>query len=170
MIFKNINKIQTVKKIEKQKKRLQRQVSRKYEQNKQGKVYVKTNNIVKIEQKIKLVNRRLTNIRNNHLHQATIKIVKTKLSKIVVETLNIKGMIKNRHLSKAISNQKLFEFSRQLEYKCEKYGIEFVKSDIWFPSSKLCSECGLIIDRDLNASINLSRYSHKTTKTVICAM
>ena len=177
MVIKNINKTKTVRKLEKKLCRLQRKVSRKYENNKEGRKFVKTSNIIKLEKQIKLVYRRLNNIRNNHLHQATTMIVKTKPSRVVMETLNISAIMKNRHLSKAIKNQKLYEFKRQLEYKCEFYGIEFVEVDKWYPSSKLCSECGykkdklklsdrtyiceecgLIIDRDLNASINLSRY------------
>ncbi|WP_153016304.1 RNA-guided endonuclease InsQ/TnpB family protein, partial [Clostridium tepidiprofundi] len=130
------------------------------------------------EKQIRLLHRRLSNIRSNHLHQATTKIVKTKPSRVVMETLNIKSMMKNRHLSKAIAQQGLYEFKRQLKYKCEFYGIKFVEADKWYPSSKICSECGhkktklslsertyicekcgLVIDRDFNASINLSRYS-----------
>ena len=102
--------------------------------------------------------------------------MKTKPCKVVMETLNIKGMMKNRHLSKAIAKQKLYDFKSKLQYKCEKHDIDFIETDKWFPSSKLCSscgaikqdlklsdrvykcECGLAIDRDFNASINLSRY------------
>jgi len=182
-VFKNINKTQVVKKLERRLKRLQRQVSRKYEMNKQLKgggarcQYIKTNNIVKLEKQIRLVHRRLKNIRLNHHHQTTNQIVKTKPSRIVMETLNIKGMMKNKHLSKAIAQQGLSEFKRQLQYKCEKYGIEFVEADKWYPSSKTCSHCGNVktklslsertyhceacgqsLDRDLNAAINLSRY------------
>ena len=95
-----------------------------------------------------------------------------------METLNIKGMMKNKHLSKAIAEQCLYEFKRQMQYKCEFNGIEFIEADKWYPSSKTCSEygnvkaklslsersyicenCGCVIDRDYNASINLSRYS-----------
>lgn len=176
MTFKNINKTKEVKRLKKVLKRKQRQCSRKYEQNKKGKEYVKTNNIIKLEKEIRLLHRRLTNIRSNHIHQATNKIVKTKPSRVVMETLNIKGMMKNRHLSKAIAEQCLYEFKVKMKYKCEFYGIEFVEADKWFPSSKTCSccgaikkdlklkdrvyqcSCGLKIDRDLNASINLSRY------------
>ncbi|MFF0830421.1 RNA-guided endonuclease InsQ/TnpB family protein, partial [Brevibacillus sp. NPDC003440] len=93
------------------------------------------------------------------------------------ETLNIKGMMRNRHLSKAIAQQKLYEFKRQLQYKCEKYGIRFIEADKWYPSSKTCSDCGevkkdlklsdrvfkcvcgLEIDRDVNASINLAKLA-----------
>lgn len=180
--FKNINKTKEVKRLKKVLKRKQRKVSRKYDINKIKKggenrcQFKKTNNIIKLEKEIRLLHRRLTNIRSNHIHQATNKIVKTKPSRVVMETLNIKGMMKNRHLSKAIAEQCLYEFKRQIQYKCKKYGIEFVEADKWFPSSKTCSccgaikkdlklkdrvyqcSCGLKIDRDLNASINLSRY------------
>ncbi len=178
MTFKNINKTKLVKNLEKRLRRLQRKISKKYEMNKEGRKFVKTSNIIKLEKQIRLIHRRLSNIRNNHLHQATTKIVKTKPSKVVMETLNIKGMMKNRHLSKAIAQQGLYEFKRQLDYKCQLYGIEFVEADKWYPSSKTCSECGhvktrlslsertyicedcaAVIDRDYNASINLSRYS-----------
>lgn len=177
MIFKNINKTRVVKKLKKKLARLQRQVSRKYELNREGRKFVKTSNIVKLEKQIRLLHRRLSNIRSNHTHQTTNKIVKTKPSRVVMETLNIKGMMKNKHLSKAIAEQCLYEFKKQIQYKCEYYGIEFVEADKWYPSSKTCSECGhikpklslsertyiceecgCVIDRDLNASINLSRY------------
>ena len=176
-VIKNINKTAKVRKLEKRLHRLQRSVSRKYEQNKEGNRFVKTGNIIKQEKEIRLLHRKLTNIRTNHLHQATSKIVKTKPSTIVMEHLNIKGMMKNKHLSKAIAQQKLYEFKRQIQYKCEKYGIQFIEADKWFPSSKMCSGCGCVkkhlslsertykceacsleIDRDYNASINLSRY------------
>ena len=176
MIFKNINKSQRVKKLEKRLRRLQRKVSRRYEMNKEGSRFVKTCNIIKIEKQIRMLHRELNGIRNNHIHQATNAIVKAKPCKVVMETLNIKGMMKNRHLSKAIAKQKLYDFKSKLQYKCEKFGVEFVEADKWFPSSKMCSccgtikqdlklseriykcECGLVLDRDFNASINLSRY------------
>ena len=176
MEFKNINKTAKVRKIEKRLRRLQRSVSRKYEMNKEGNRYAKTCNIIKIEKQIRLLHRRLSNIRNNHLHQTTNAIVRTKPSKVVMEDLNVKGMMKNRNLAKEISQQKFYEFKRQIEYKCEKYGIEFIQVGRFFPSSKLCSncgqinkdlklsdrvyhcDCGLHIDRDLNASINLANY------------
>lgn len=176
MKFKNINKTKEVKKAEKRLRRLQRKVSRKYTMNKKGDTFVKTSNIKKLEKQIKLVNRRLNGIRNNHIHQTTNAIVKTKPVEVVMETLNIKGMMKNRHLSKAIAKQKLHDFKVKLQYKCEKNGIKFSQADMWFPSSKTCSACGSIrkdlklservfkcdcgieIDRDLNASINLSKY------------
>jgi putative transposase len=175
--IKNINKTITVKKIKKKLKRLQRQVSRKYEANKNGVNFVKTNNIIKLEKQIKLVYRKLSNIRNNHIHQATNKIIKLKPYRVVIETLNVGGMMKNRHLSKAIAEQGFFEFARQMRYKCEFNGVEFVQADKWYPSSKTCSQCGYIksnlklkdrefkceccgvaLDRDKNASINLGKY------------
>ncbi|MGG3901755.1 RNA-guided endonuclease InsQ/TnpB family protein, partial [Heyndrickxia faecalis] len=147
-VFKNINRTVEVKKIEKRLRRLQRRVSRKYEINKEGSRFVKTSNIIKTEKQIRLIHRRLSNIRRNHLHQTTNAIVKTKPCKVVMEDLNVTGMMKNRHLSKAIAKQGFYEFTRQMEYKCEKYGIEFVKVDRFFPSSKTCSSCGKI-KRDL---------------------
>lgn len=102
IVYKNINKTYVVRKIEKRLKKLQRQVSRKYEQNKKGKEYVKTKNIIKLENQIQQVNRRLANIRNNYLHQITTSIVKTKPYRVVIEDLNVKGMMKNKHLSDAI--------------------------------------------------------------------
>jgi len=178
MKFGNINKTKKVKKIEKKLRRLQRKVSNKYIKNKKGESYQKTSNIKKLEKKIRLIHRKINGIRNNHIHQATNKIVKIKPSKVVMETLNIKGMMKNKHLSKAIQQQKLYEFKKQMKYKCEFNGIQFIEVDRWYPSSKTCSECGyikkrlslsertyiceecgIIIDRDYNAAINLSRYS-----------
>lgn len=174
--IKNINKSYQVKKLSKKLKRLQKKCSRKYEMNKNGIQFIKTKNIIKLEKEIKLIHRKLTNIRNNHIHQATNSIIKLKPYRVVMEDLNITGMMKNKHLSKAIGEQKLNEFLRQMEYKCEFNGIEFIKTDRFFPSSKLCSscenikkdlqlsdriykcECGLVIDRDKNASINLSNY------------
>lgn len=176
-VYKNINKTKRVKKLERQLKRLQRQLSRKYEMNKQGNMFIKTNNIIKLEKKIKFIHLRLTNIRNNHIHQTTSDIVKTKPYRIVLEDLNIKGMMKNKHLSKAIAQQKLYEFRRQIEYKSKRYGIEVIVADRWYPSSKTCSccgdiksdlklkdrifkcKCGFVLDRDLNASINLAKYN-----------
>ena len=176
MVYKNINKTYVVRKIEKRLKRLQKQVSRKYEQNKKGKEYVKTKNIIKLEKQIQQLHRRLANIRNNYLHQTTTSIVKTKPYRVVIEDLNVKGMMKNKHLSDYIRKQGLYAFKRQLEYKCKFRGIELVIADRFYPSSKTCSrcgeikkdlklkdrvykcKCGLIIDRDLNASINLSKY------------
>jgi len=175
--YKNINKTKKLRKIEKKLKRLQHKVSNKYEKNKEGRSYVKTGNIIKLEKNIKKLHRRLGNIRTDYRHKVTTEIVKTKPSRIVMENLNISGMMKNKHLSKAIQQQGLYEFSKFIKYKAERQGTEFVEADKWYPSSKTCSECGYVkaklslserefrceccgavIDRDKNASINLSRY------------
>lgn len=175
--YKNINKTAHVKRIEKRLKKLQRQVSRKYEQNRQGKQYIKTNNIVKLEKEINKLHKRLANIRNNYNHNITADITNMNPAKIVIEDLNIKGMMKNKHLSEAIGKQGLYEITRQLDYKCKYKGIELVKADRFFPSSKTCSncgsikkdlklsdrtyicpKCGTVIDRDVNAAINLANY------------
>ena len=177
MKFENINKTPKAKKQTKKLRRLQRKVSRKYEMNKNGKEYVKTGNIIKLEKQIRLAHRKIANARLNHIHQATTAIAKTKPSRIVMEDLNVKGMMKNKHLSKAIGEQGFNMFLIILAYKCVFYGIEFKKADRYYPSSKKCCVCGNIkknlklternykcpvcnneIDRDFQASINLSRY------------
>ena len=179
-VYKNINKSCKMKKLHKKLKRLQRQISRKYEMNKDGKKYVKTQNIIKLEKQIKLIHRRITNIRLNYNHHLTSDIIKLRPYRVVIEDLNVKGMMKNRHLSRAIGEQGFYEIRRQLEYKCNWNGIELVIADRFYPSSKTCSccghikkdlrlsdrtyiceKCGLIIDRDLNASINLANYMNK---------
>jgi transposase, IS605 orfB family len=147
----------------------------KYFQHKLTRCKKGSKNRIKVIKKLKLLYRRLRNIRQNHIHQATAMLVKTKPAKIVIECLNVLGMLKNRKLSRAISEAGFYEFARQLEYKCKLYGIDFLKADRFFPSSKLCCKCGCkkdnlklsertyhceycgnIMDRDLNASINLS--------------
>ena len=180
--YKNINKLQKIKKLEKRKRRLQRSISRKYEKNKKGGSYCKTSNIIKREKELLKLNHRLTNIRQNYLHQTTTEIVKTKPSYIVLEDLNVKGMMKNRHLSKAVQQQGFREFRRQIEYKSAWNNIPVIIADRFFPSSKLCSccgnikkdlklsdriykcECGNVIDRDYQASLNLKRYGENVLK------
>lgn len=177
--YKNINKSKKVKKLEKRKRRLQRKISRKYDKNKEGGSYCKTNNIIKSEKLLLKVNHRLTNIRKNYLHQTTSGIINRKPRFICIEDLNVRGMMKNKHLSKAVQNQGFFEFRKQLEYKCEAKGIQLITADRFYPSSKLCSccgnikkdlklsdriykcECGNIIDRDFQAALNLKAYGEK---------
>lgn len=177
--YKNINKSKKVKKLEKRKRRLQRKISRKYDKNKEGGSYCKTNNIIKSEKLLLKVNHRLTNIRKNYLHQTTSGIINRKPRFICIEDLNVRGMMKNKHLSKEVQNQGFFEFRKQLEYKCEAKGIQLITADRFYPSSKLCSccgnikkdlklsdriykcECGNIIDRDFQAAINLKAYGEK---------
>lgn len=176
-VYENINKDSVIKKIEKRKKRLQRQLSRKYEQNKKGEKYVKTENIKKLEKKIRLIDRRLRNIRKTNLHKVTKELVRIKPKQIVIEDLNVKGMMRNKHLSKAVQQQEFGKFRQYISYKCELNGIELIVADRWYPSSKMCSHCGnvkkqlslaervyecevcgFVDDRDHNASINLENY------------
>ena len=180
--YKNINKTKKVKKLEKQKRRLQRSISRSYENNKQGKEYCKTKNVIKKEKLLLTLNHRLTNIRHDHLHHITSEIVKREPSFICIEDLNVKGMMKNRHLSKAVQQQGFYEFRRQMEYKSKWNNIQVIIADRFFPSSKLCSccgkikkdlklseriykcECGNVVDRDLQAALNLKKYGEDVLK------
>ena len=183
--YRNINKTQKVKKLEKQKRRLQRSISRSYEKNKKGESYCKTKTVIKKEKLLLKLNHRLTNIRQNYLHQITSEIVKRKPSFICIENLNVSGMMKNRHLSKAVQQQGLYEFRRQIEYKSVWNNIQAVIADRFFPSSKLCSccgtiktdlklsdriyrcECGNVIDRDFQAALNLKKYGENIIKSVV---
>ena len=172
LIFKNINKTKNVVKIEKKLKREQRKLSRKIISIKKGKSAQK--NFVKQKLKIQKLYEKLTNIRTDHINKTINSIVKTKPSFIVIEDLNISGMMKNKHLSKAVAQQKFFEFKTKLISKCKEYNIELRIVDRWYPSSKIChncghikkdlklsdrtykcSECGYTEDRDINASLNL---------------
>lgn len=180
--YKNINKTQRVKKLEKRKRRLQRSISRKYEKNKKGENYCKTSNIIKSEKELLKLNHRLANIRQNYLHQTTSEIIKREPSFICIEDLNVRGMMKNRHLSKAIQQQGFYEFRRQIEYKSAWNNISVIIADRFFPSSKLCSccgvikkdlklsdrvykcECGNVIDRDYQAALNLKKYGEMVLK------
>lgn len=172
----NINKTRIVKKLEKKLKKLQRQCSRRYENNREGVRYHKTKNIAKLELKINKLHRKLKNIRLNHMHQATSKMVKSKPKMIVMETLKISNMMKNRYLAKSIQQQCFYKFIEQIKYKCEWNNIEFVQVPTFYPSSKMCSCCGSIkkdlklsyrvykckcgfkCDRDKNATYNLANY------------
>mgnify|MGYP000358667270 FL=1 len=124
--YKNINKSQKVKKLEKQKRRLQRSISRSYEKNKKGESYCKTNNVIKKEKLLLKRNHRLTNIRKNYLNQTISEIVNRKPRFICIEDLNVSGMMKNRHLSKAVQAQGFFWFRKQLEYRCSDKGIQLI--------------------------------------------
>ncbi|OEG00184.1 transposase, partial [Vulcanibacillus modesticaldus] len=190
--FKNINKSFKMKKLIKKHKRLQKQISRKYDMNKteiEGREnrykYQKTKNIVKAEKKLKRLYRRIKVIRDDYTHQITTSLVKAKPKYIVIEDLNVSGMLKNKKLARAIFEQSLREFRRKLEYKCKWYDINLIITDRYFPSSKICSNCGHIkldlklsnrkyrcdscgleLDRDLNASINLKDYPIKHRPSV----
>ena len=176
--FKNINKTSTVKKVEKKLKREQRKLSRKYEslkiRNKKEKGgNVTRQNIQKQIVKVQKLHQRLTNIRTDYINKTVFSIVKQKPSYITIEDLAVSNMMKNKHLSKAIASQKFFEFKTKLMSKCKQNDVELRIVDRFYPSSKTCSQCGkikkdlklsdriykcdcgLTIDRDLNASINL---------------
>lgn len=183
--YQNINKTQRVKNLEKRKRRLQHSISRKYEKNKEVNRYCKTNNIIKSEKELLKLNHKLTNIRHNYLHQTTSEIIKREPSFICIEDLNVKGMMKNRNLSKAIQQQGFYEFRKQIEYKAKCNNIPVIIADRFFPSSKLCSrcgnikkdlklsdriykcECGNVIDRDYQAALNLKRYGENVLKQSI---
>ena len=174
---KNINKTKTVKKLEKKLKREQRKLSRKYEslkiRNKKMKGEATRQNIQKQIVEVQKLHQRLTNIRTDYINKTVNEFIKQKPSFITIEDLNVSGMMKNRHLSKAVAQQKFYEFRRKLEYKCKLKGVELRIVDRFYPSSKLCSccgnikkdlklsdrvykcECGNIMDRDFQASVNL---------------
>ncbi|EJR29313.1 RNA-guided endonuclease InsQ/TnpB family protein [Bacillus mycoides] len=183
---KNINKTVKVKKIEKRLKREQRSLARKYENiKKRGKKPVtnKTSNIDKNILRVQKLHSRLANIRLAYVQSVVNAVVKTKPQCITIEDLNIKGMMKNKHLSKAVTEQCFYTFQTWLLTKCEEYGIELRQVDTFYPSSKLCSccgqkktdlklsdrvytcECGNVMDRDLNASINLLQAKEYTILT-----
>ena len=175
--FKNVNKTSTVKKVEKKLKREQRKLSRKYEslkiRNKKEKGEVTRQNIQKQISKVQKLHQRLTHIRSDYINKTIFSIIKQKPSYITIEDLNVKGMMKNRYLSKAVAQQKFSEFRKKLASKCKEKNIELRVVDRFYPSSKICSQCGAIkkdlklkdriykcscgimIDRDFNASMNL---------------
>lgn len=145
--YPNINKTKTVRKLKKKQRRLQRNISRKYFMNKRGNRYRKTRNIIKSEKLLLKVYHRLKNIRQNYRHQITTSIIKRKPNLIVLEDLNVSGMMKNRHLSKSVQEQGFYEFRRQIEYKAQWAGIKVIIADRFYPSSKLCIRCGRIKKR-----------------------
>lgn len=177
IIFHNINKSKKVRELKKRIRILQRIISRKYEANRVGNKYIKTNNIIKLENKLRKLHARLNGIRYNYIHQCTHKLISLLPCRVVMEDLNVMGMMKNRYLSKAIQEQCFYEIIRQMKYKCEWNGIPFIQADRFYPSSKTCSccgainkrltlsdrtficpECGFAIDRDYQAALNLMRY------------
>ena len=174
--YKNINKTANMKQLEKQLKRAQRSLSRKYENVKKEnakKGESTQRNIQKQKLKVQKLHHRIENIRTDYINKTIAEIVKTKPSHVTIEDLNVKGMMKNRHLSKAVASQKFYEFRTKLKAKCEENGIELRVVDRFYPSSKLCHCCGFLKkdlklsdriykcicgyeeDRDLNASLNL---------------
>ena len=170
--YKNINKSVRLKKLEKQLIREQRCLSRKYENLKKGEVTQRAN-IQKQKLKVQKLYHKIDNIRTDYINKTIAEIVKTKPSYITIEDLNVKGMMKNRHLSKAVAAQKFYEFRTKIQAKCNENGIELRVVDRFYPSSKLCHccgcikkdlklsdriykcKCGYIEDRDFNAALNL---------------
>ena len=170
--YKNINKSAKLKKLEKKLTREQRGLSRKYENLKKGGPTQKRN-IQKQRLKIQKLHHRIDNIRTDYINKTIAEIVKTKPSYITIEDLNVSGMMKNKHLSKAVASQKFYEFKTKLQAKCKENGIELRIIDRWYPSSKTCHccksikkdlklsdrifrcDCGYIEDRDFNAALNL---------------
>ena len=170
-VYKNINKSARIKKLEKQLKREQRCLSRKYENLKKGESTQK--NIQKQKLKVQRLHHRIDNIRTDYINKTIVEMVKTKPSYITIEDLNVSRMMKNKHLSKAVASQKFYEFRNKLKVKCEDNGIELRVVDRFYPSSKQCHccgrikkdlklsdrtykcDCGYIEDRDFNASLNL---------------
>ena len=170
--YKNINKSARLKKLEKQLRREQRCLSRKYENLKKGEVTQRAN-IQKQKLKVQKLHHKIDNIRTDYINKIIAEIVKTKPSYITIEDLNVSGMMKNRHLSKAVASQKFYEFRTKLKAKCDGNGIELRVVDRFYPSSKLCHccgqikkdlklsdrvyrcSCGYVEDRDFNAALNL---------------
>ena len=170
--YRNINKSAGLKKLEKQLIREQRSLSRKYENLKKGESTQRAN-IQKQRLKVQKLHHKMDNIRTDYINKTIAEIVKTKPSYITIEDLNVKGMMKNRHLSKAVASQKFYEFRTRLKAKCDENGIELRVADRFYPSSKTCHhcgsvrknlklsdriyrcECGYVADRDLNAALNL---------------
>ena len=170
--YRNINKSAGLKKLEKQLIREQRSLSRKYENLKKGESTQRAN-IQKQKLKVQKLHHKMDNIRTDYMNKTIAEIVKTKPSYIAIEDLNVKGMMKNRCLSKAVASQKFYEFRKRLKAKCDEKGIELRVADRFYPSSKTCHhcgsirknlklsdriyrcECGYVADRDLNAALNL---------------
>ena len=177
--YKNINKSKRVRKLTSKLKHVQRVISRKYEVGNKlnEKKYQKTNQILKYEKLARRIYRKISNIRKDQRHKVTRELVNLNPSVVIMEDLNVKGMMKNKHLAKAIAEMGFYDFIRIMKYKCEESGIKFFQVDRFFPSSKTCSQCGCIhkglklsdrifecpscgftIDRDFNAAVNLERY------------
>ena len=170
--YKNINKSAKLKKLEKQLIREQRSLSRKYENLKEGESTQRAN-IQKQKLKVQKLHHKIDNIRTDYINKTIAEMVKTKPSYITIEDLNVSGMMKNKHLSKAVASQKFYEFRTKLQAKCKENGIELRVVDRWYPSSKTCHccgaiwkdlklsdrifqcACGYIEDRDFNAALNL---------------
>ena len=176
MVFHNVAKSNGYQKVNKSLKQKQRQISRKYEMSKQSGKFIRTKNINKLERRIQKKRIKLDNIKKDYFHKSSTALVRTKPKAIVLEDLNVAGMRKNKHLSRSLQETSISTFKQMLISKAESHGIEVVLADRFYPSSQICSHCGsrrsiklsertykcpvcgLEIDRDLNASINLKHY------------
>ena len=177
--YKNINKSKRVRKLTSKLKHVQRVISRKYEVGNKlnEKKYQKTNQILKYEKLARRIYRKISNIRKDQRHKITRELVNLSPAVVIMEDLNVKGMMKNKHLAKAISEMGFYDFIYTMKYKCEESGIKFFQVDRFFPSSKTCSQCGCVhkglklsdrifecpscgftTDRDFNAAVNLECY------------
>ena len=177
--YKNINKSKRIKQLKQKLKHVQRVISRKYEVGNKlnEKKYQKTNQILKYEKLARRIYSKISNIRKDQRHKITRELVNLNPAVVIMEDLNVKSMMKNKHLAKAISEIGFYDFIRTMKYKCEESNIKFIQANRFFPSSKTCShcgcihknlklsdrifecpECGFTIDRDYNAAVNLERY------------
>lgn len=179
LTYSNINKSKRVRKLTSKLKHVQRVISRKYEVGNKlnDKKFQKTNQILKYEKLARRIYRKISNIRKDQRHKVTRELVNLNPSVVIMEDLNVKGMMKNKHLSRSIAEMGFYDFIRIMKYKCEESGIKFFQVDRFFPSSKTCSHCGCVhkglklsdrifecpscgftIDRDFNAAVNLECY------------
>ena len=177
--YKNINKSKRIKQLKRKLNHVQKVISRKYEVGNKlnDKKFQKTNSILKYEKLLKRIYRKISNIRKDQRHKVTRELVNLNPAVVIMEDLNVSGMMKNKHLAKAISEMGFYDFIRIMKYKCEESNIKFFQANRFFPSSKTCSHCGCIhktlklsdrifecpscgftIDRDFNAAVNLERY------------
>ena len=179
LTYSNINKSKRVRKLTSKLKHVQKAISRKYEVGNKlnEKKYQKTNQILKYEKLARRIYRKISNIRKDQRHKITRELVNLSPAVVIMEDLNVSGMMKNKHLAKAIGEMGFYDFIRIMKYKCEESGIKFIQANRFFPSSKTCSHCecihkglklsdrifecpscGFTIDRDFNAAVNLERY------------
>lgn len=179
LTYSNINKSKRVKQLKRKLKHVQKVISRKYEVGNKlnDKKYQKTNSILKYEKLARRIYSKISNIRKDQRHKVTRELVNLNPAVVIMEDLNVKGMMKNKHLAKAISEIGFYDFIRTMKYKCEESNIKFIQANRFFPSSKTCSHCGCVhkglklsdrifecpscgftIDRDYNAAVNLERY------------
>lgn len=174
--YDNINKDEDLDKLYKKKKQLESELEHKRSINS-----IETNNSKKLQQQIEKIDRKIRNKKDTYMHTVTTEIVKMKPKQIVIEDLDVNSMLSNPYLKSSILKVEFGKFKRLLKYKCEKEGIDLVIANRWYPSSKRCSccgnvkktlslsertyrceVCGLEIDRDLNAAINLAKYTELT--------